>query len=191
VALAASGQHAAFEQLMLRYQDRVFTLLVRVCGSAQEAEDLAQETFIKAFRGLKAFRQGAKFYTWLFRITVNTAYSRGRKLVRLKQKEGVSLEAGVPGAESDAANLRALAVDAGPGPDAILEQKQLRAQIEAGIRSMGEEHRTVLILRDIEGQDYAEIAEVLELSMAAVKSRIHRARQELAQNLRMLKPEGH
>jgi RNA polymerase sigma-70 factor, ECF subfamily len=105
VARALTSDGAAFEALVVRYQDRVFNLLLRMTGSENEAEDLAQETFLKAYRALATFRRGSKFYTWLFRIAVNTGYSRGRQVVRRQRVEGVSLDAPAAGCEIGRAHV--------------------------------------------------------------------------------------
>jgi RNA polymerase sigma-70 factor (ECF subfamily) len=171
---------------VLRYQDRVFNILVRFCGSADEAEDLAQETFLRAYRALGAFRSGSKFYTWLFRIAMNAAFSRRRRDARLKGHETASLDApGDPAGNTQA--LRDVVADpAGRDPAAELERKQLRQRIHDGVQQLDPDYRSILLLRDIEGLDYDTIADTLAISRAAVKSRLHRARLELARVLKDL-----
>ena len=189
-ALAAQGNVEAFEGLVLRYQDRVFNLLLRMCGTESEAEDLSQETFLKAYRGLGQFRQGSKFYTWLFRIAVNTGFSRGRQVTRRRAREGVSLDA-ASGAGEDNGGLRETATaSAEAAPDRNLERETLRARVREGLEQLDADHRAVILLRDMEGLDYDAVAQALEISRAAVKSRLHRARLELARILKDLKPEG-
>jgi RNA polymerase sigma-70 factor (ECF subfamily) len=179
--------------LVLRYQDRVFNLILHQCGSALEAEDLTQEAFLKAFRGLAAFRHGSHFYTWLFRIAINTVLSRGRKLARRKVQEGVRLEGIGEGGEKEEAGDGHAIERAGPegeDPRVVLEKKDLQEQVWKGLGVIRPEYKAVLLLRDMEGQDYQTIAETLGLSQAAVKSRLHRARMELAKVLKDLRPEG-
>lgn len=181
-----AGNSDAFDELVTRYQDRVFNTLVRMCGSPQEAEDLAQETFLKAFRALGSFRQGSKFYTWLFRIAVNTGFSRRRQEVRRKTHEGGRLDAGVAG--DDELSLENVIPDRkDTDPAKVLEQNQMRARVREGLNQVDDDYRTILVLRDIEGMDYETIAETLDISIAAVKSRLHRARQELARILKDLR----
>lgn len=190
-AAAGKGDVEAFETLVLRYQDRVYNLLCRLCGSDQEAEDLAQETFMKAYRGLSHFRQGSKFYTWLFRIAVNTSYSRGRQVKRRRKHEVMSLDAPVQGGgDGEDGRQGDAAVAQDEAPDARLERETLQVRVREGIAQLEPDYRAVLLLRDMDGLDYEAIAETLELTRAAVKSRLHRARLELARLLKDLKPEG-
>jgi RNA polymerase sigma-70 factor (ECF subfamily) len=182
-----AGNSDAFDELVGRYQDRVFNTLARMCGSPQEAEDLAQETFLKAFRALGSFRQGSKFYTWLFRIAVNTGFSRRRQEVRRKVHEGGRLDAGGSG-DSDELSLEAVIPDRkDTDPAKILERETLRARVREGLQEIDPDYRSILVLRDIEGMDYESIAESLDITTAAVKSRLHRARLELARILKDLR----
>ena len=193
-AHAGQGDTAAFESLVVKYQDRVFNLLYRLSGSEMDAEDLAQETFMKAYRALGSFRQGSKFYTWLFRIAVNTGYSRGRQVARRRQHEGASLDAPSDGLGEDQGSGttmgHTLAVNGEHGPGMNLEQEDLRMRVREGLEQLDADHRAVLLLRDMDGMDYEAIAESLSISRAAVKSRLHRARLELAKVLKDLRPEG-
>jgi len=194
VARAVTGDEAAFEALVVRYQDRVFNLLLRLTGSENEAEDLAQETFLKAYRALGTFRRGSKFYTWLFRIAVNTGYSRGRQVVRRQRVEGLSLDApavGGDGGEGNGAGAwSATMAAAGSNPAERLEENLLRQRVQEGLAQLDPEYRAVILLRDLEGLDYEAIADALSITRAAVKSRLHRARLELARLLKDLRPEG-
>ena len=184
--LAAGGNTDAFDTLVFRYQDRVFNTLARICGSQDEAEDLAQETFLKAYRALNGFRQGSKFYTWLFRIAVNTALSRRRQDVRRKTKEGVRLDA--PGsAGDDDKNLKEVIADrTGSDPVEQMDKEMIRQRVRDTLDKIDPDYRAILLLRDMEGLDYEAIAETLEISRAAVKSRLHRARLEMAKFLKDL-----
>ena len=183
-----AGNSDAFDELVVRYQDRVFNTLARMCGSTQEAEDLSQETFLKAFRALSSFRQGSKFYTWLFRIAVNTGFSRRRQEVRRKAHEGTRLDAGSNKSGDDDLSLDAVIPDRkDTDPAKILEQEQIKARVREGLAEIDEDYRSILVLRDIEGMDYETIAETLDITTAAVKSRLHRARLELARILKDLR----
>lgn len=188
---AARGEGEAFEELVIRYQDRVYNLLLRLTGSNDDAEDLAQETFLKAYRALGSFRRGSKFYTWLFRIAVNAGYSRGRKQVRRQRVEGVRLDAPArAGGDEDSAAWSDRMASSTADPTEELEQRQLRERVQQGLAQLDEEYRSVILLRDMDGMDYGAIAESLNISYAAVKSRLHRARLELARVLKDLRPEG-
>lgn len=191
-ANAAAGDGAAFETLVVRYQDRVFNLLYRMMGAEDEAEDLAQETFLKAYRALGSFRQGSKFYTWLFRIAVNTGYSRGRQVTRRRSVEGVSLDGAHGNGDGDDGQAVGRVAEAPEAtrPDEEMTRKDVRERVREGLAELEEDYRTVLLLRDMEGLDYSAIAETLSISRAAVKSRLHRARQELARILKDLEPGG-
>ena len=188
VLKAASGDGSAFEQLVLRYQDRVFNILMRMCGSADEAEDLAQETFLKAYRALNSFRQGSSFYTWLFRIAVNTSFSRRRQEGRRKSHEVMRLDAAGTDGEDGEKSLREVVADrsAENDPTGNLEKEHIRQRVKEGLEQIDPDYRTILILRDMEGLDYDAIAETLSITRAAVKSRLHRARQEMARILKDL-----
>ena len=181
---AAQGNADAFGALALRYQDRVFNLLAHFCGAEDEAEDLAQETFLRAYRALGAFRQGSKFYTWLFRIAMNAAFSRRRQDVRRKRHEGGRLDAPCDPAAEGAALRETLPDSAAADPAADFEKEQLRERVRESLQQLDPDYRSIVLLRDVEGLDYDAIAETLALSRAAVKSRLHRARLELARLLK-------
>lgn len=184
------GNTEAFDALVVRYQDRVYSLLVRLSGSEEAAEDLAQETFFKAYRALSSFRQGSAFYTWLFRIAANTAFTRRRNEGRRRAHEGVSLDAEGSGKGDEDGSLKEQVADRKEeSPDANLERQGLRERIQQGLAQLDENDRAVIVLRDIDGLDYDAIAEVMKITRAAVKSRLHRARLELAKKLKDLKPE--
>ncbi|MGD0089639.1 MAG: sigma-70 family RNA polymerase sigma factor [Planctomycetota bacterium] len=186
VRRAALGNADAFGTLVLRYQDRVFNLLARFCSSADEAEDLAQETFLKAYRALGAFRSGSKFYTWLFRIAMNAAFSRRRHDARHKRFEAVRLDAPSDPAGEVQGLRDVVAAPADCDPAVELEKQQLRERVQEGLQQLDPDYRSILLLRDVEGLDYDAIADTLSVSRAAVKSRLHRARLELARVLKDL-----
>jgi len=189
VVQAAGGNTDAFETLVARYQDRVFNTLSRMSSSAEEAEDLAQETFLKAYRALGSFRQGSKFYTWLFRIAVNTAFSRRRQDGRRKSHEVVSLDSAGGKGEDGEKNLKDVVADpAASDPSEQMEKEQIRKRVREGLEQIEPDYRNILLLRDIEGMDYDAIAETLTITRAAVKSRLHRARLEMARILKDLRP---
>ncbi|MCZ7643873.1 MAG: sigma-70 family RNA polymerase sigma factor [Planctomycetota bacterium] len=188
IAQVVAGEAQAFETLVLRYQDRIFNLLRRQTGSDAEAEDLAQETFLKAYRGIRGFRKGSRFFTWLFRIAVNAGFSRGRQTARRQAREGVSLDAEF-GAEGGSVG-EAVADAAAESPEAALERKELAERVQRGLEQLKDDYRAILLLRETEGLDYEAIAETLGMTHAAVKSKLHRARLELARVLKDLGPDG-
>ncbi len=190
VERAAVGDGAAFEQLVLRYQDRVYGLALRLTGRPEEAEDVAQEAFLRAYKGLAAFAGRSSFYTWLFRITFNAAHSEVRTLGRRHAREKV-LPIGAAADEDGDGPLNPGVADPpslDPGPAAVVETADSAERVRRAIDELEPDYRAVVVLRDVEGLSYGEIAEVVGASRAAVKSRIHRARAALASRLRDLLP---
>ena len=178
------GDTVAFGRLVTKYQDRVFNTCWRMCGDRTEAEDLTQEAFIRAWRALGGFDGRAKFYTWVFRIAVNLVISARRKHGRATI---YSLDAGEAGATEGAPTSPAarLAAD-GQSPEEQASSRELQAAVLRGLEGLDEEHRTVVVLRDLESFAYDEIAEILGIAPGTVKSRLHRARLALREKLRPL-----
>ena len=168
VRAAAGGDTEAFERLVRTYENKIYHLALRMCGSSEEASDIAQEAFLAAWRGLPSFRGEANFATWLYRLTSNAAidYLRRQK----KERGDMSL---------DDEDLGLDAVDTGPGPQDAAERTEVRTAVAAGLQQLSEGHRQVLVLREIQGLSYEEIADVLEVDLGPVKSRISRARSAL------------
>jgi RNA polymerase sigma-70 factor, ECF subfamily len=169
-----AGDAAAFEDLVMTYQHRVFGVALRMLGNAAEAQDVAQEAFVRAHRALGDFRGDAKLSTWLYAITSRLC------LTRLAAGER---RAGRAGEEA----LLRLA-DAGPAPDARLERSELEAALQRAIAELPEEARIVVVLRDLEGLPYEEIAQALDLPLGTVRSRLHRARADLKDKLERFLP---
>jgi RNA polymerase sigma-70 factor (ECF subfamily) len=175
VARWQAGDASAFDVLVRRHQRRVFGLLMRMLGSAQEAEDVAQETFLNLHRHGRRFRSEARFSTFVYRVAVNAALNRRRSLGRRR-------------ARMEALEARQAAGDDLPGSPRSPEDSALggeaREYVQAAILELPPKLRAPLVLYDIEGMPYAEVAGVLELAEGTVKSRIHRARQALREALR-------
>ena len=164
VALARRGDEAAFEQLMLRHQRYVFNLAYRVLGDRSEAEDVTQETFLRAWRGLSRFRGEARFTTWLYRIAHNLCLNRLPGLRRrLLQTEPP--DEWLP--------------DPAPHPEAVAERRERLAFLHTQLEQLPEHYRLVLTLRYLQGFSYAEIAAILNVPLGTVKTHIHRARRLL------------
>ena len=182
---AQAGQAEAFGQLVRTYQDRLYSVVYRLCNRPEVAEELAQEAFLKAFEKLSDFRGGCKFYTWLFRIATNLAISYRRRLGRIKFH---SLE-GQGSSEADSnqsladARTAELAASRNPGPEAIAIAKENAIKIQQALEDLDEEFRTIVILRDTQDMSYDEIAEILEIPQGTVKSRLHRGRMILKEKL--------
>ena len=167
---ARNGDPLAFEQLIHLYEKQVFALTRRMCKNPADAEEAAQETFLAAWQGLKFFRGESSFSTWLYRLASNAC-------VDLLRKEGRHRAAAGPSLNDEEVLLEIQ--DEAPSPHALAEQAELKEQIEAGLASLPEEYREVLILREIHQQSYDEISEILSLDLGTVKSRINRGRKRL------------
>lgn len=188
---ARGGDRAAFGQLVVRLQDRLYTAVLRMVGDRDEARELTQEAFTRALMKLESFRGDAQPYTWLFRIAVNLSISRLRKDGR---RRTFSLDAagrdrsgagGNSGGGDQAAGLldRASREKAEP-PDAIAERRERQQQVLAALGRLDAEYRAILVMRDIEGFDYQQMADVLGLPLGTLKSRLFRARLALRDELR-------
>lgn len=174
VARARAGDGQAFGALVERYQDRVFNTCLRICGSSADAADLTQSAFIKAFETLPGFESRSSFFTWLFRIAVNLALSHGRR----RRRAALSLDA-LGDAAGDVARPQREAAD----PARRLIDAELREQIEWALEQLDDEFRAAVVLKDVEDLDYAAIAEVLDVPIGTVKSRISRGRATLRELL--------
>jgi RNA polymerase sigma-70 factor (ECF subfamily) len=167
IAAALGGETAAFGQLVSRYQDRLYNSLLRVLSSSEDAADIVQDAFLQAYRKLESFRGGSQFYTWLYRIAFNLAMShmrRGRKEGSLDQ---MKLQIGSE------------PVDGQPAVDAGLLQQERAESVHAALAELSDEHRQIVVLREIDGYSYEDIAEILELPVGTVRSRLFRARVEM------------
>ncbi|MHC4092358.1 MAG: sigma-70 family RNA polymerase sigma factor, partial [Planctomycetota bacterium] len=174
-----AGEMTAFTELVRRYQDRVFNAVWRICGNAEDARDVTQDAFLKAYESIASFRGQSGFYTWLFRIAVNLAISHRRSM---KRRPTQSLDAvpqdGLGG--SQAASLAARMQEKVPhNPAHEAMSSEIQGHVVAALHKLDDEFRSVIVLRDIEGFDYGQIAEVLDIAPGTVKSRLHRARLAL------------
>lgn len=178
VERAQRGDKRAFELLVLKYQRKLERLLSRVIRDPGEVEDVAQEAFIKAYRALPNFRGDSAFYTWLYRIGINTAKNY---LISLGRRAPTSTEFDSEEAESfeEATGLRD--VDT---PEAVLMTKQIARTVNETIDALPEELRTAITLREIDGLSYEEIAQIMNCPIGTVRSRIFRAREAVAEKLR-------
>ena len=167
IQAAKGGDQAAFSHLVEAYQKRVYALTVRMCPTPELAEEATQETFLAAWQGLPFFRGDSAFSTWLYRLASNACVDLLRKEGR---HQGPSLDD-----ETVAADM----ADPAPTPEKAAEHKELRGQIEAGLRALTPEHREVLILRELQQLSYDEISDALSLDLGTVKSRISRGRRQL------------
>lgn len=166
------GDRLAFNQLVLKYRGRVMGIAARMLGDRAAAEDLAQDIFVKVYRSLRDFHGAALFSTWLYRITANSCLNHRKKQSRERRLAEV------------VDDLEALRCDPSSNPHNVLERKQLAAQLEKAIGGLPEDQRMVLVLRDIEGLSYEEIADCLTLELGTVRSRLHHARLEVKSRIK-------
>ncbi len=180
VERAQGGDKHAFEMLVAKYQRKLGRLLSRFIRDPAEVEDVAQEAFIKAYRALPSFRGESAFYTWLYRIGINTAKNY---LVAQGRRAPTSTDFDADEAETfeDADQLRDINT-----PESLMQSKQVAETVNAAMESLPEELRTAIVLREIEGLSYEEIAEVMSCPIGTVRSRIFRAREAVAARLRPL-----
>ncbi|MCU0938936.1 MAG: RNA polymerase sigma factor RpoE [Burkholderiaceae bacterium] len=174
------GEKRAFDLLVTKYQRKIFRLLSRLIRDPGEIEDVAQEAFIKAYRALPNFRGESAFYTWLYRIAINTAKNH---LVAQGRRAPTSTETEVEDAENfdDADGLRDVNT-----PDAVMMSRQVGEAVNRAIDRLPEDLRTAIVLRELEGLSYEEIAESMNCPIGTVRSRIFRAREAIANELRPL-----
>lgn len=180
VVRAQGGEQAAFDQLVGKYQRKLARLLSRFIRDPAEVEDVSQEAFIKAYRALPSFRGESAFYTWLYRIGINTAknylVSQGRRAPTSTQFDSEEAEN-----FEDASQLRDINT-----PESLLLSKQIGETVNGAIDALPEELRTAIVLREIEGMSYEEIANMMDCPIGTVRSRIFRAREGVAAKLRPL-----
>ena len=170
VERSKAGDRDAFSELVLKYQEQVLNLAYRRVGDRDMALDVAQESFLKAYKGLPSFEGQSRFYTWLHRITLNVSTSTLRKVNRQARTS-------ISPADSDHGGIEPVAE--GYDPQAALESQDEQALVQQALTQVDETYANAVILRDIEGMSYPEIAEVLELPLGSVKSKIHRGRLAL------------
>ncbi len=175
---ALAGDKAAFGELVRKYQDRLLNTLFHVVGNREEAEDVAQEAMVQAYLKLDTFRRKSTFYTWLYRIAFNAWVTRRRR-----KKDEVSMDQ-IRERTGDEPH------DTGDGPpDQLLRDEQVQ-QVRVAMQSLNDEHRAILVLREMEGCRYEVISEILELPVGTVRSRLHRARLHLRDQLKEVLQEN-
>jgi RNA polymerase sigma-70 factor (ECF subfamily) len=181
ISLSQKGDIDAFEELVARYERKVYTIAYRYMGNPEDASDLAQETFLKVFKSIDKFRGESSFSTWIYRITANICKDELRKI---KRKPQTSLDQEI---WLDEGSVIRQVVDEKPTPDEAFEQKELWNYLQDLIANLSPEYRMVIVLRDINGYSYEEIAQITETSLGTVKSRLNRARKALSEQINLLK----
>ena len=178
------GDVRAFEMLVVKYQRRIERLIARMVRDVDLVQDIAQESFIRAYRAIPQFRGESAFYTWLYRIAVNTAK---KALMELKRDPLVTESARASRDEDDDNGSRAEnELTDGETPEAVLASKQIAAAVNFAIEALSDDLRQAITLREIEGFSYEEIAELMNCPIGTVRSRIFRAREAIATRLRPL-----
>ena len=173
IQLVREGDLSAWGELIRIHQDRLYNSIVRVVGHPDRARDVVQDTFIQAIENISRFDGKSQFFTWLYRIAFNRAMSMYRK-----HKSEVSLEVARENAGDET-----MADSQGQPEDRVL-QSELVEEVHQAIEQLSAEHRAVIVLREIEGCEYEQIAEILEVSLGTIRSRLHRARSEMRRLLR-------
>lgn len=175
IAECLEGRTAAFGELVRRYQDRLYNTVYRLVDNAEDAQDVLQEAFLNAYQSLDSFKGDSLFFTWLYRIAVNTAMS-------LKRKHRVALSIEI-GREEGNGCAEPLDGSEFGQPGLAMEKAEQGRRIQEALSRMSPEHRAVLVLKDMEGQKYESIADVLQVPIGTIRSRLHRARMELREIL--------
>ncbi|MBN1418510.1 MAG: sigma-70 family RNA polymerase sigma factor [Planctomycetes bacterium] len=179
LARARLGDREAFGRLVRRHADRVYRLAHYLTSSRDDAADVAQEAFLRAYRAIGRFEGRSGFATWVLRITTNCALSlRARRRTKKRGMAVVSLS----GSEEDAEPIQV--ADPRADPEAAFRREELGAAVKAAVESLDEEFRSAIVLREIDGRSYEEIAEILGVPLGTVKSKIHRARCALREKLK-------
>lgn len=168
-----AGKIKAFNEIVIKYKDKVFNTSYRFLGNYQEANDLAQECFITVYDNIESFRGESSLSTWIYRIVINTCKNKLKSFSRKKNIKTVSLKDKILEAKDNTNS-----------PVKLLEKKELEANIQDAINSLQDDWREVVVLRDIEGLDYESIAEAAGCDIGTVKSRLHRARMDLKDKLK-------
>lgn len=176
-----SNVNSAFDELVLKYKDKVFNLSYRFLADYEEANDCSQEVFLKVFRSLKNFRFESAFSTWLYRVTVNTCKNKLTSLEYQRRKRIVRINNPV---ETEKGTYSIEIKDESMSPDAILERKEKNMLIQEAIGSLPAEYRKVVLLRDIQGLSYEVISQITGDKLGTVKSRLARGRVQIMQKLK-------
>jgi RNA polymerase sigma-70 factor (ECF subfamily) len=174
-----AGDQTAFNLLVLKYQHRVLKLVGRFVNDQAEAEDVAQEAFLKAYRALASFRGDSAFYTWLYRIAINTA----KNALVSQRRRPVDFDLDLQDPEQYDRHAKLKEVDT---PEGVLLTDEIRAVVEEAMEQLPEDLRTAIVLRELEGLSYEEIAEAMDCPVGTVRSRIFRAREAIDKKLKPL-----
>src|SRR5690349_20749612 len=170
-----SGKVHSFDDLVAAYEKKIFNVIYRILGDYDEAADITQETFISAFKGFQSFRGDAKVYTWLYQIAINHCRNRLRRRGRMRRVHVESLDQPREWEDEESGSSREIP-DLSQAPHVVLEEKEFRERLLAAMHSLPPDYREVVVLRELQGLSYIEIAEATRLSLDNVKTRLSRAR---------------
>lgn len=178
------GDRAALEYLVHHYQDKIYNTILKICQNPQDSLELTQDTFVKVIENIKSFNYASSVYTWIYKIATNLTLNHCKRKVKIKW---ASLEAEKDFAEGAKNGLKNyLLSDEAEDPSQIAASKEIQTMVGKSLENLSDEHRAVLVLRDIDGLSYDDIAEVLEIELGTVKSRLSRAREALKDILESL-----
>ena len=180
VERTVAGDQKAFELLVIKYQRRIERLIGRMVRDVDLVEDIAQETFIRAYRALHQFRGDAQFYTWLYRIAVNTA----KKFLMEMKRDPVLTESQIKSNDDDETNSPGIELTSDETPESVLAAKEIAGAVNAAMDALPGDLRQAVVLREIDGLTYEEIAEVMNCPIGTVRSRIFRARESISAKVR-------
>lgn len=186
VERAKRGEHDAFGRLVDEYKDKIYSYVSRMLGDPSEAEDVTQEAFVRAYRSLPRFRGASSFHTWLYRIASNLAIDVVRKRKRT-EIASVSLDEPL---ESDDGEYEREVADEGGGPEAASGTRETQIAVRRAIMELPEKLRDVMVLYELQGESYEDIAEILGVPLGTVKSRLFNARSQLKERLKSLVAAG-
>ena len=181
---AKQGDMLAFEELILKHEKIVYNLALRMMNYSEDAKDISQEVFLKAYRSLSNFDERSAFSTWLYRITHNTCIDEMRKR---KGKQSFSLEEEL---ENEEGSMQRQIADEGDTPEESLLRAEQKNEILQALDNLSEEHKAAIVLRDVKGLSYEEIAEILEVTLGTVKSRISRGRNQLKNEILKIREQN-
>ena len=180
VIRAQNGEHDAFRILVERYQRKVYSVAFSMVRNADDAMDLSQDAFVKAYRNLKGFQGSSSFYTWLYRIVVNLGIDHLRKAGRF---QSVDYDDKIRRKDEGIGDMSILPSRLDANPSKVLMRKELMDKMQSALDTLSPNHRTILILREVEGMSYEEMAEILDISKGTVMSRLHHARKNMQKAL--------
>ena len=179
------GDSAAMERLILKYQNRIYNVILRMCANPDDAAELTQETFVKVIENIDKFKGKSSFYTWAFRIAVNLTLNYRQRSTKLRYRS-LDAEDNEDSRQARAQLKEFLSDDSSPDPAGVAQNKELCEIVIKALTKLDDAQKAVVVLRDIEGMNYTQIAKVLNIELGTVKSRLSRARSNLREILEVM-----